>query len=159
MIVNEYSKRIYNMALNFSGSSDDASDITQDIFIKIYNNIEKYNDDRSFHSWVLTIARNHCIDFYRKNKRNMMRQELEENMAVTDYTPEHSSIKDADIHTLREKLAHLDPDLRLMLIMRDIQDYSYADISENLKLPLGTVKSRINRGRVKLARLFLNDGD
>jgi RNA polymerase sigma-70 factor (ECF subfamily) len=159
MIVNEYSRRIYNMALNFAGNADDASDITQDIFLKIYNNIGKYNEDRSFHSWVLTISKNHCIDYYRKNKRNMMRQELDENTSVSDHTPEDSTIRDADISALREKMAHLDPDLRIMLIMRDIQDYSYQDIAENLKIPLGTVKSRINRGRVKLARLFLNDGD
>lgn len=157
MIIDHYSRTIYNMALNFTGNSDDASDITQDIFLKIYNNLDKFNEEKNFHSWLLKLSKNYCIDFWRKNKRNLAKLELDENISSGGQTPEDAVIRDYDIATLREKMTQLDPELRVLLIMRDVQDFSYAEIAEHLNIPLGTVKSRINRGRVKLARILLKE--
>jgi RNA polymerase sigma-70 factor (ECF subfamily) len=157
MIIDQYSKTIYNMALNFTGNSDDASDITQDIFLKIYNNIDKFSEEKNFHSWLLRLSKNHCIDFWRKHRRELTNLELDENISGEGKTPEDAVIQEYDISTLREKMTQLAPELRVLLIMRDIQDFSYADISRHLNIPLGTVKSRINRGRVKLAGILLNE--
>lgn len=157
MIIDQYSKTIYNMALNFTGNSDDASDITQDIFLKIYNNIDKFSEEKNFHSWLLKLSKNYCIDFWRKHKRELTNLELDENISGDGQTPEDAVIQDYDISTLREKMTQLAPELRVLLIMRDIQDFSYAEISQHLNIPLGTVKSRINRGRVKLAGILLKE--
>ncbi len=155
MLVNKYSKRIYNIALNFAGNSDDASDITQDVFLKIYNNINKFKEDKNLNSWILKLTKNHCIDNWRKNRKNRQRRELDENTCSEENTPEETAIKNAEIKSLREKLEHLDPEVRLMIIMRDIQDHSYQEIANHLNIPLGTTKSRINRARLKLAKILV----
>lgn len=158
MLVNKYSKRIYNIALNFAGNSDDASDITQDVFLKIYNNINKFKEDKNLNSWILKLTKNHCIDNWRKNRKNRQRRELDENTCSEENTPEETAIKNAEIKSLREKLEHLDPEVRLMIIMRDIQDHSYQEIANHLNIPLGTTKSRINRARLKLAKILVERG-
>lgn len=163
MMIDQYSKKVYNLALNFAGNSDDASDITQDIFLKVYNNIDKFQDDGNFTSWLLRLARNYCIDHWRKNKYNRQQMELDDNVHAKEkgapgtQTPEESVIQVSDVKYLRKKLQVLPPDLRTLIIMRDIEDYSYQDISEHLDIPLGTTKSRINRARAKLAEIILEE--
>lgn len=170
MIIDRYSKSVYNMALNFAGNTDDASDITQDVFLKAYSNINKFSDQQnynSFGSWLLRLSKNYCIDYYRKHKNRRMQVELDDNIhnqhdkhageAPPD-TPEESMLRADDAAYLREKLQLLPSDLRTLLIMRDIQDFSYQEISEHLGIPLGTTKSRINRARTKLAKIILKEG-
>ena len=157
MIVNRFSKPIFNIAFNFSGNRDDAADITQDIFMKIYTNIDKFKEDKSFSSWIYKISKNYCIDYWRKNKKNTRVLKIEENLCRDEETPENSLVKEYDVINLRKKLFYLDADLRLLITLRDIQDLSYQEISENLDLPLGTVKSRINRARIRLAKLMMKN--
>ncbi|MCX6581572.1 MAG: RNA polymerase sigma factor [Candidatus Aminicenantes bacterium] len=162
MLVESFSKKVYNLALNFAGNKDDAAEMTQEIFLKIYNNIDKFEEERNFSSWVMKLSKNYCIDFWRKTKSSRQNIELDENLytnSVHDHalTPEDSLIQKNDIAYLRRKLQQLPPDLRSLIIMRDIQDYSYQEISESLDIPLGTTKSRINRARLKLAQLILNE--
>jgi RNA polymerase sigma-70 factor (ECF subfamily) len=158
MLISRYSKSVYNIALNFSGSSDEAADITQDIFLKVYTQLDKYHDEYNFTSWLMRLARNTCIDYWRKNKRNRMQSELEENMAVDYESPEEDAVKGNEAVFLRKLINLINPDLRLLLVMRDVDDKSYQEISDALDLPIGTVKSRINRARVKLAQLYRQQG-
>jgi RNA polymerase sigma-70 factor (ECF subfamily) len=156
MLINAYSKSVYNIALNFFAERDIASDVTQEIFIKVYHNLEKYREEKNFSSWIFAISRNYCIDYWRKNKKYMQNsQELDENIGSGKPTPEESLIRDSEIDELRKKLAGLDPDLRLAIILRDIQDLSYHEIAERFSIPEGTVKSRINRARLKLAQAYM----
>lgn len=157
MIVEKYSKTVFNIALSFAKTRDDASDITQDIFIKVFRNIDHFADDGNFSSWVIRISKNYCIDYWRKNKKYQDQLELDDRLRVHDSdSPEEVTVRDSESQLLREKLKLLDGDLCLLITMRDIQGFSYQEISESLNLPLGTVKSRINRGRIKLANLFFN---
>ena len=156
MLINAYSKSVYNIALNFFSERDIASDVTQEIFIKIYHNLDKYREEKNFTSWIFAISRNFCIDYWRKNKKYLVNsRELDENIGSGRPTPEESLIKESEIEVLRKKISLLEPDLRLVLILRDIHDLSYQEIAERLSLPEGTVKSRINRARLKLAQAFL----
>lgn len=159
MIVDRYSKTIYNMALNFAGNSDDAADITQDIFIKLFSNVQKFKPDGNFNSWIMRLSKNHCIDFWRKNRKNRQVLSLNEDIRVHDHDEESRQVDRMDIRRMRTEISKLDPELRILLIMRDIQNYSYQEIARDLELPLGTVKSRINRGRIKLARNFEQKGE
>lgn len=164
MLINTYSKRVYNLALNFAGNRDDASDITQDIFLKVYNNIDKFEEDRNFNSWLLKLSRNYCIDYWRKHKNTRLQLELDERIYDSavhqdSKTPETSAIKKSDAKYLRHQLQKLPPDLRSLIIMRDIQELSYQEIADQLELPMGTIKSRINRARVKLAKIILSEGN
>jgi len=156
MLINAYSKSVYNIALNFFAERDIASDVTQEIFIKVYHNLDKYREEKNFSSWVFAISRNYCIDYWRKNKKYMInRQELDDNIASGKSTPEENLIRESEIDGLRKKLAKLDPELRLAIILRDIQDLSYKEIAERFSIPEGTVKSRINRARLKLAQAYM----
>lgn len=154
MLIDRYSKTVYNLAFNFCGSSDDANDLTQDIFIKIYKNIDKFDENLNISSWIMRISKNHCIDYWRKNKKNNFRIDLEDNLIKDEHSPEENLIKSGDLNKLREKMLQLKPDARSLLIMRDIQDHSYREIADSLEIPLGTVKSKINRARIQLARLY-----
>ena len=157
-MINSYSKSVYNIALNFFSERDIAQDVTQEIFIKIYHNLDKFREDRNFSSWVFTLSRNYCIDYWRKNKKYFLQtQELNEKISVTKPTPEENSINESEIEKLRKKIAQLEPELRLILILRDIQDLSYQEIAKNFSIPEGTVKSRINRARLKLAEAFIRE--
>lgn len=163
MLIDRYSKKVYNLALNFAGNRDDASDITQDIFLRVYNNIDKFEEDKNFNSWILKLSKNYCIDYWRKSKNYRQKLELDEdiyNSAIHEdaQTPEDAVIQNSDVQYLRQKLQLLPADLRTLIIMRDIQNYSYQEIAEQLSIPLGTTKSRINRARLKLAKIVLKEG-
>jgi len=156
MLINAYSKSVYNIALNFFAERDIASDVTQEIFIKVYHNLNKYKEEKNFSSWIFAISRNYCIDYWRKNKKYMInRQELDDNIKAGQPTPEENLIRESEIDGLRKKLARLEPELRLAIILRDIQDLSYQEIAERFSIPEGTVKSRINRARLKLAQAYM----
>lgn len=161
-MIERYSKKVFNFALNFAGNREDAADITQDIFLKVYNNIDKFKEDGNFDSWLSRLSKNHCIDFWRKNKKAKNKVELDENVRDPEIhekqqSPEDSLIRKSEIKYLRGKLLLLPPDLRTLIILRDIQEYSYQEIAENLEIPLGTTKSRINRARAKLAKIVLKE--
>jgi len=159
MMINSYSKSVYNIALNFFAERDIAQDVTQEIFIKIYHNLDKFREEKNLSSWIFTISRNYCIDYWRKNKKYFVNtQELDERIGFGKPTPEENLITESEIEKLRKKISQLDPELRLILILRDIQDLSYRDIAEKFSIPEGTVKSRINRARVKLAQAFMREG-
>jgi RNA polymerase sigma-70 factor (ECF subfamily) len=156
MLINAYSKAVYNIALNFFADRDIAADVTQDIFLKMYNNLDKFKEEKNFTAWLFTISRNYCIDYWRKNKKYLLNnQELDEKVSLHNPTPEDTVVRESEIRELRKKIAQLEPDLRVMLILRDIQDLSYQEIAGKFSIPEGTVKSRINRARLKLAQSYV----
>ena len=157
MLVNSYSKRVFNLAYQFAGSYQEAEDLTQDIFLKLYSALSKYDFEKNFTAWLLTMAKNHLIDTYRKTKwEKAHRDEFDEQVPATgaDRGPESGLAEEADRKLVWEGLNSLAPETRMAVILRDIQDKSYEEVAEILGLPLGTVKSRINRGRLQLARIL-----
>ncbi|MGB7296253.1 MAG: RNA polymerase sigma factor [Candidatus Aminicenantales bacterium] len=159
MLVNAYSKRVFNLAYQFAGSFQEAEDLTQDIFLKLYGVLPKYDFERNFTAWLLTMAKNHLIDTYRRTKwEKSHRDEFEERFAAPEGAsgPENGLNREADRKLIWENLNRLNAETRVAVILRDIQDKNYDEIAEIMGLPLGTVKSRINRGRLQLAK-FLKD--
>lgn len=159
MLINAYSKSVYNIALNFFAERDIASDVMQEIFIKLFHNLDKYKEEKSFTAWVFAVSKNYCIDYWRKNRKYLDNsQELSENIGSGQLSPEENLIRESEIDVLRKKIARLEPDLRLILILRDINGLSYQEIAERFSIPEGTVKSRINRARLKLAEAYMREG-
>lgn len=157
MLVAAFSKRIFNLAYQFTGSFEAAEDLTQDIFIKLYKVLPKYDFQKNFNAWFLTMSRNHLIDHYRKTKwEKVSRDEFEEHRLSADSAtdPERSLLADEIKDRVWRGLDRLSPDIRMTVILRDIQGKKYEEIAETLELPLGTVKSRVNRGRIQLARIL-----
>jgi len=167
-IVQRYHRRIYNICYRFSGSGDDAQDLTQDVFLRMYKTLNSYDLERgAFMTWVTTITRNLLVDHFRKSKHDRMTDSLDTPVSEhEDAMPLSSQIQDKALppdarvqsretsETVHQALQKLSPELREAVILRDLQDMDYKDIANVLKVPEGTVKSRINRGRAELARLL-----
>jgi len=157
MLVNAYSKRIFNMSYQFVGSYQEAEDLTQDIFLKLYNSLAKYDLKKNFTAWLLTLAKNHLIDQYRKTKWEKKTRDNFDDYYLTSDTfenPEEEVVKEENRKTIWEGINNLSSEIRMAVILRDIQGKKYVEIAEIMSLPLGTVKSRVNRGRLQLAKIL-----
>ena len=167
-IVQRYHRRIYNICYRFAGSADDAQDLTQEVFIKMYRTLSSYDVERGgFMTWITTITRNLLVDHFRKSKQDRITDSLdatpsehEDSMPLVEQIQDKSLPPDSRVQsretgeTVHRALQKLSPDLREAVILRDLQDLDYREIATVLKVPEGTVKSRINRGRAELARLL-----
>lgn len=168
-LITGYEKKIYNTAYRFFHNSEDASDITQEIFIKVYTSLSKFREGSSFSTWVYRIAVNTCIDFYRKKREPTL--PINEEIASSDsgaanrahLSPEEAIEKRELRDEIQRAIDKLPEEQRMCIILRDIQGFSYMEIGRILNCSLGTVKSRINRGRralrdiLKAAELFSSD--
>jgi RNA polymerase sigma-70 factor, ECF subfamily len=166
-IVQTYNRRIYNICFRFAGSATDAEDLAQEVFIKMYRTLATYDSSKgAFVTWVTTITRNLLVDHFRKTKQDRITDSLDATSPHEGAQPLSEQIQDQsappDQHVRRREvgetvhaaLARLSPELREAVILRDLQDFDYREIATVLKVPEGTVKSRINRGRAELARLL-----
>ena len=167
-LVQRHHRRIYNICYRFAGSADDAQDLTQEVFIKMYRTLKSYDGGKgAFMTWVTTITRNLLVDHFRKTKQDRVTDSLdaapsehEDAMPLSEQVEDHGAAPDARAQsqqvgeTVHKALQKLSPDLREAVILRDLQDMDYREIATVLKVPEGTVKSRINRGRAELARLL-----
>jgi RNA polymerase sigma-70 factor (ECF subfamily) len=162
-LVIRYSKRIYNLCYRFVERADQAEDLTQDVFIKVFRNLNQYKPETgSFVTWLVSVSRNLLIDHYRQSKDERAtvsasadedeEQSLLETLQASTPSPEAEMDRLEKVATLRKCLSKLSPELREAVILRDIEELSYQEIGAILRIPDGTVKSRINRGRVELAR-------
>jgi RNA polymerase sigma-70 factor (ECF subfamily) len=165
-IVRLYHRRIYNVSYRFAGSAEDAEDLTQEVFIKMYRTLRTYDVSKgAFITWVTTIARNLLVDHFRRSKHDRMTDSLEsapagdqDALTLGEQLPDLGPSPDAGVQTqetqraVHQALQKLSPELREAVILRDLQDLEYRKIAQVLRVPEGTVKSRINRGRAELAR-------
>lgn len=145
------------MAYQFSGSREEAEDRTQEIFLKLHGALPKYDSGKNFTAWLLTLAKNHLIDEYRRTKlERTQRDEFDERImaAAAGGGPEDSLVASETKALVWEGLDRLSPEMRMVVVLRDLQGKSYEEVAEVLGLPLGTVKSRVNRARLQLARVL-----
>ena len=156
-IVRMHWRKVFNLAYKFVGRHDEAEDLTQDIFLKIFRALHTFDRRANFQTWLISISRNLCIDHYRsvRKERETMAREVDsaDLMPVSRERGPHAELEQLDLRQLiRLALAELPPALKEAVVLRDLQEFSYQEIADKLGLPEGTVKSRINRGRLELAR-------
>lgn len=162
IIVRRYHQRLYNLAYRFTGRFDESEDLTQEIFIKVFRSLSSYKPQSgALMTWTVRVARNHLIDHYRKFKTERAQTdslEVEYETASENPARYASPVEELEKGELSERihqaLLKIPEDLREAVILRDLEEFTYEEIAEVLRVPLGTVKSRINRGRVELARLL-----
>jgi RNA polymerase sigma-70 factor, ECF subfamily len=158
-IMGRYRRRVFHIAYKFTGKHDQAEDLTQEIFLKLFRSLDKFNRDADFGTWLTSVARNYCIDHYRASKRErevMVEDLLAFDQAVSSSGNPQRRLEESDRRSfLRAGLERLPDKLREAVVLRDLQGLSYQEMADRLGLPEGTVKSRINRGREELARLLL----
>jgi len=167
-IIQRYHRRIYNVCYRFAGDPDSAQDLTQEVFIRMYRTLNTYDSAKgAFMTWVTTITRNLLVDHFRKTKGDRLTDSLdgpvsehEDAQPLREQIADPALPPDAHVQTretqqmVHQALQKLSPELREAVILRDLQDMDYREIATVLRVPEGTVKSRINRGRAELARLL-----
>jgi RNA polymerase sigma-70 factor (ECF subfamily) len=160
-VVNSHGKRIYNLSYRYTNRKDEAEDLTQEILIRVYQNLKSYRPDAgSLLSWILRVARNLIIDRYRQTRRYQQTagsEELESmNLTDTKIPNPQQVVEQMEISQfLQDGLQALSPELKEAIILRDLEGMAYQEIADLLRVPAGTIKSRINRGRLELAKLLL----
>jgi RNA polymerase sigma-70 factor (ECF subfamily) len=159
-LVTLHTRRVFGLAYRFTGRVDEAEDLTQEVFVKVYQTLGRYREsDGPFGGWLMAVARNHAIDHYRRGRQERRRRA--EDPALLESMPARQEHPIAGLEREeRKNLVHgglraLPPDLRLPLILCDLQGMPYEEIARELGIPLGTVKSRINRARLELAKRLL----
>jgi RNA polymerase sigma factor (sigma-70 family) len=157
LIVRQYWRKVFNVAYKFVGKHDEAEDLAQDIFLKIFKSLDTFDRRANFQTWLISVSRNLCIDHYRSVRKE--RETIDRGVDAAELspaTPEPGPIAALEqrdrVALLRQAMAALPETLRTAVLLRDIQELSYQEIADKLRLPEGTVKSRINRGRTELAR-------
>jgi RNA polymerase sigma-70 factor (ECF subfamily) len=160
-IVSLFSRRIYNLAYRFTSRADAAEDLTQEVFVRVYRSLEQYDAKQGdLQNWLMRLARNLVIDDYRRRQRAPQDTQAEDLEGHTYHlrAANNSPQRDLEQRELGEQVQagidKLPTDLRTCVILRDIEELSYQEIVDLLKIPEGTVKSRINRGRIELAKIL-----
>jgi RNA polymerase sigma-70 factor (ECF subfamily) len=156
-LMNTFGRRIFNMAYQFCGSREEAEDRTQEVFLKLYGALPRYDFGKNFTAWLLTLAKNHLIDEYRRTKwEKKLRDEFDDRVLSqpAGRGPEDGLVEKETKALVWEGLNSLSADMRMVIILRDLQGKSYEEVAGILGLPLGTVKSRVNRARIQLAQVL-----
>ncbi len=168
-LVTKYQKKVFNIALRLLGNYDDASELTQEAFIKIYKSIKNFKEESLLSTWIYRIATNVCLDELRKRKKRWVlsldeeiqsedggiHRQVEDDSPTPDVIAEINDTK----NTINKAIRKLQEEHRIVLILRDLQGFSYEEIAKIINRPEGTVKSRINRARSELRELLLKNGE
>jgi RNA polymerase sigma-70 factor (ECF subfamily) len=162
-LMQRYTDSLYFLALKIVNNKDDAMDLTVETFAKAFENIEKYKPDFAFSTWIFKIATNNCIDFIRKKRLKVVslqslteenRDERQFYMISNTLNPEETSIKKEESENLKNILEHLPQRYRTLIILKYYDEKSYEEISQQLDLPLGTVKAQLSRARELMSNIM-----
>lgn len=163
-LIRAYQKKVYNIAFRMMGNSEDAEDIAQETFIKVYRSLSKFRGDSAFSTWLYRIATNISIDQLRKKKNRMVvyidnnveGEEGDIQRQLKDDSPSPEDIAETKElkNTVQNAINRLSPDHKAVIVLRDIKGLQYDEIARILNCPEGTIKSRINRARLSLHSLL-----
>lgn len=163
-LVYTFQDPVYNLCYRMLGESGEAEDATQEAFLRAYINIERYDTKRSFKTWVMSIASNHCIDRLRKRRMHYVSLDDEPTAAALalssrDPLPEQVTLQNERSEVIQDLLLELDPDYRVAVILRYWYDYSYAEIAQTMNTTESAIKSRLFRARKTLAEIIGDSDD
>lgn len=152
--------RMYAVALRMCGNREDALDCVQEAMLRVYRAMNGFKGQSSFATWIYRITMNTCLDELRRRKvrtSSSLDQLLDSGWAPTDEedTPERHSIASEQRRTLEKAIHDLPEDMRAAIVLRDVQGFSYDEIATMLEANVGTIKSRISRGREKLREVLM----
>ena len=158
-LVNKYEARLYSVALRMCGNREDAQDCLQDAMLRIYRSLDRFKGQSAFSTWAYRITMNTCLDELRRRRSRAATSldallETGWDPAAETVTPEDAAISAEQRRALEAAIADLPEDMRSAIILREMHDMTYEEISEALDTNIGTVKSRISRGRERLRQLI-----
>ena len=158
-LVERYQGQVYSLALRMVRRAEDAEDLTQETFVRMFRALSRYDPERPFAAWLFTIASRLCIDHIRRRKVSPISltqrerdtdEEYEIEVEDTGLKPDEAAAHAEESRRTAELIEALPPHYRIVVLLRHVQDLSYEEIAEALHLPLGTVKARIHRARALL---------
>ncbi len=153
-LVELYGERIYNLALHFTRNREEAEDLTQEIFLRLYTNLRQYRGDCPLVSWALRLSRNLCIDHYRRTRNDRLALKVsEEVLALVPARDDvHAEAQGREeIEAVHAALREMPEELAEVVLLRDLQGWTLEEVAASLEIPLGTVKSRLHRARLDVA--------
>ena len=160
-MIRTHTRRVYGLCYRFTGKDSEAQDLTQEVFLRVYRTLKTFRaTEGAFTTWLARLTRNLLIDHYRRTRQERITDSIEEQLPVLEEAAPASARPDRMVagreasEILQGALQKLSPELRETVILRDLQDMEYREIAEILRIPEGTVKSRLNRGRAELARVL-----
>lgn len=160
-IVRTHTRRIYNLCYRFTANREEAQDLTQEVFLRVYRTLKSYNPEQgTLGVWMHRVARNLLIDYYRASRHERLSVSLEDELPRIEQKESAAPAPDRAVAlgelsaAIQQALTLLSPELREAVILRDLQELDYRAIAQVLAVPEGTVKSRINRGRAELGRIM-----
>jgi RNA polymerase sigma-70 factor, ECF subfamily len=160
-LVKVHTRRVYAICYRFTGSDQEAQDLTQEVFLRVFRTLKSFRaGEGSFMVWLSRVSRNLLIDHYRRTRLDRASESLDDQLAVLEEKTAMSARTDGLLagreasEVLQAALQKLSPELRETVILRDLEELEYREISKILNVPEGTVKSRLNRGRAELARVL-----
>lgn len=160
-LVRRHTRRVYNLCYRFTNNSTEAEDLSQEVFLRIYRTLQSYRPaDGAFPTWLTSVTRNLLVDHYRRTRHDRVTDSIDDSMPQLEekHSPARAPDKLAQAaelsRQLQRALARLSPELREAVILRDLQSLEYSEIRTVLQVPEGTVKSRINRGRIELGKIL-----
>lgn len=162
ILIGRYFKPIYNFIYHYVGDAPSAEDITQDVFVRVWRKIDKFDENKKFKTWLFSIAKNAAIDFLKKKKAvpfSELENEEGENAIIENMTdpaplPDELFARADLSKVISEALAELPPVDRSVLLLRHYNQFTFEEAAETLGEPLNTVKSRYRRALVKLRRIL-----
>lgn len=158
ILIEKYKQTAYNIALGIVKNPDDAMDMSQEALIKVYRYIKNFNQKSSFSTWLYRIVMNTCLDYIKKNEKNKVvpinEEVINNEDSCMDSNPEKILDKKIETQQIRDAIYKLAPIQKNAIILRDIQGFSYEEIANITDCSLGTVKSRIKRGRENLKEIL-----
>lgn len=147
-LMERHERRVYNLAYRMLGNADDARDATQETFLACFRHLSRFRGDSAFSTWLHRIAVNACYDALRRRRDATSLEQLPvEPMPISDHADGAATAID-----IQRALLEVPPDFRAVIVMHELQDLPLEDIAATLGVPVGTVKSRLHRGRVALGR-------
>lgn len=160
-LIKTYTRRVYALCYRFTGADSEAQDLTQEVFLRIFRTLKTFRaGEGSLVVWIARVTRNLLIDHYRRSKLDRATDSIEDQLPVLEERHIAGGRTDGLLagreasEVLQSALAKLSPELRETVILRDLEELEYREIAQVLKVPEGTVKSRLNRGRAELARIL-----
>jgi len=155
-LVKRYKDRLLNFVFRYFNNREQAEDVVQDTLIKLYTHASYYKNIAKFSTWIFTIAKNNALTELRKNKRKQTDSLWTDDGKVIDINSNDQTLdrrvqNEIAVDQLNKFLDEIPENFRMAVVLRDFQELSYDEISKILEIPIGTIKSRINRGRIQLA--------
>ncbi len=153
-LVDATANDIFRMAVSFTRHRGEAEDLTQEVFLKLWQNLHRYLPGSSFRAWAYRVARNLFVDAYRRSREQRKATWVDPEfleMLPGGEDPHTRAVRHQRLELARAALERLPEELSQLIMLRDFADWSYEELAEELELPIGTVKSRLNRARRELA--------